>query len=107
MSIETPTTASLSMDRGVPLGNSQGQSGRRALHVKIDNTGLEPIPITTVPNPFAPPWDADSMKQETIANVRTFKYYSGGIAGTLLKTITLTYDPSDLDLEGDFVLVVT
>jgi len=33
MANETPSIAALQMDRGLPLGNSEGVDGRRALHV--------------------------------------------------------------------------
>lgn len=40
---ETPTNAALLMDRGIPIGNSSGDDGRRALHTKIKNNPDEPI----------------------------------------------------------------
>jgi hypothetical protein len=46
MSDETPVLASLAMDRGEPLGNSEDNFGRRALHTKIGNSTSEPIPVT-------------------------------------------------------------
>jgi len=46
MATEDPTNASLLMDRGLPLGNSEDVDLRRALHVKVKNKGTEPIPIT-------------------------------------------------------------
>lgn len=39
------------MDRDTPLGNSEGVDARRALHVKIKNTALEPIPFTATIDP--------------------------------------------------------
>lgn len=49
MADEDPTLAALVMDRGVPLGNSVGIDGRRALHVKIRNKLTEPLPVAVVP----------------------------------------------------------
>lgn len=43
-----PVTSPLLMDRGARLGNSEGRSGRRALHVKIDNLDAEPIKVELV-----------------------------------------------------------
>lgn len=42
---EIKTLSALVMDRSDPLGNSEDNLGRRALHVKIGNKPGEPIPI--------------------------------------------------------------
>ena len=54
MSIETPTTAAIVMDRGIPLGNSLDSDGRRALHTKVKNLITEPIPIVSIPLALVP-----------------------------------------------------
>lgn len=42
---ESESNASLAMDRGLPLGNSEDIDGRRAIHVKIKNKLTEAITI--------------------------------------------------------------
>jgi hypothetical protein len=42
---EIDANAALSMDRGIPLGNSLDTFNRRALHVKVGNKVTEPIPV--------------------------------------------------------------
>lgn len=46
--LEVPATVALSMDRGIPLGNSLGPSGRRRLHVLLDQDLSNPIPVVVV-----------------------------------------------------------
>lgn len=43
---ETPGTNSLIMDRSEPLGNSEDNQLRRALHTKVTNKPSEAIPFT-------------------------------------------------------------
>jgi len=47
MADETPSTAGLTMDRGLALGNSAGTSGRRRLHVFMDqlDPATEALPV--------------------------------------------------------------
>lgn len=45
---ETWSVAALTMDRGIPLGNSLDTFSRRALHVLVGNSSGEPIPVTGV-----------------------------------------------------------
>jgi hypothetical protein len=51
-------------------------------------------------NPFGVPNGADAFSRECIGNNVVYKFRSGGIAGTILKTVTLYYttpqDPSFL-----------
>ena len=92
---ETPTNSALLMDRGFPLGNSEDRDTRRALHVKIKNTDAESIPFSPTPNQFSPPLNADSVKAEyPTTTTELYKYYQGGLTGTLLKTIRVTYTTS-------------
>lgn len=51
MSDETYTLASLVMDRGLPLGNSEDNQGRRAFHTKVLNKPAEPVYVTVVQAP--------------------------------------------------------
>lgn len=44
---ETTALSPLYMDRGLPLGNSVDIDSRRALHIKIKNTALEPITVVS------------------------------------------------------------
>ena len=51
MADESPSTAALTMDRGLNLGNSEDRFLRRALHVKVSNKSSEPLPITYIETP--------------------------------------------------------
>lgn len=50
---EQPTSAALTMDRGLPIGNSPDTFGRRSAHVKVGNLADEPIPTRHVVDAFA------------------------------------------------------
>lgn len=54
------------------------------------------IRTNDVSNPFAPPIDADYISRSVAGNVETFTYKSGGSSGTVLKTVTITYQSSAL-----------
>lgn len=49
------------------------------------------------PGPFAPPQNTDSIVRTVLANVETYEYKVGGISGTLLKTVTVTYTDNTLE----------
>ena len=83
MADETTLSAAILMDRGHPLGNSEDDEGRRALHVKAFPVGT---PSVT--------WDAATCTQ-TAANVHTYQFYEGGLSGTLKQTIVLTYPTNE------------
>lgn len=93
---ESFANSSLLMDRGIPLGNSEDTFGRRALHTKVANDVTEPIPVTgsftASPGGFAPPANTDAMQASYPDSVtEVYQYYLGGLAGTLLQTITVVY----------------
>lgn len=61
--------------------------------------------ITTVPSPFAPPSATDAFTRSVAGNTETIEYRSGGIAGTILKTIKVYYlTPPDPDLTGGEII---
>lgn len=45
--------------------------------------------------PFAPPWNTDYIRSTLDGLVQTIVYKTGGADGTVLKTITITYDDCD------------
>jgi hypothetical protein len=53
--------------------------------------------LTSSSGPFAPPAGANAVVRSVAGAVETFQYKSGGISGTLLKTVTVTYTDSTLD----------
>lgn len=53
--------------------------------------------LTSTPGPFSPPTNADSIVRTVLSNVETYEYKSGGISGTLLKTVTVTYTDNTLE----------
>lgn len=91
---EVPVNASLIMDRSEPIGNSEGLDSRRALHTKIKNTATEPI---YVGGAFTPPANADFIGRTVLGAVETFVYKVGGSAGTILKTVKVTYTSTTLE----------
>lgn len=48
---DTPVLSPLLMDRDIPLGNSEDDIGKRALHVRVSNKNTEPLPITFTSTP--------------------------------------------------------
>lgn len=82
---EQNVLSSLLMDRSEPLGNSQDNDGRRALHVK-NMTQLITVPF-----------DAGTVEYpDSITEV--YKYRTGGTGGTIVGTITLVYTNSSKKL---------
>lgn len=53
--------------------------------------------LTSSPGPFSPPINCDSIVRTVLSNVETYEYKNGGIAGTLLKTVTVTYVDNTLE----------
>lgn len=53
--------------------------------------------LTAVAGPFAPPAGTDSIVRSVSGAVETYEYKSGGIAGTVLKTVTVTSTDSTLE----------
>lgn len=52
-------------------------------------------------NPFAVPTDADAFTRECVGNDVLYKFRSGGLTGTVLKTVTIHYQsPQDPDMTG-------
>jgi len=53
--------------------------------------------LTSTPGPFSAPASSDSIVRTVSSNVETYEYKSGGISGTILKTITVTYTDNTLE----------
>jgi len=85
---ETKVHAALAMDRSDALGNSLDNEGRRALHVK----NLAQLVIKN--------YDAGTvLYPDDITEVYQFRV--GGMAGTIVQTVTLVYtDDSKENLAG-------
>lgn len=61
--------------------------------------------VNAVPSPFAPPTNTDAFTRSVSGNSETIEYRSGGLAGTILKTIKVYYlTPPDPDLTGGEIL---
>lgn len=52
--------------------------------------------FTSGTGPFDPPATSNAISRTALGAIETYRYYSGGLAGTLLKTITVTYTNSSL-----------
>lgn len=59
---------------------------------RVVGDASSPIPTASIGSPSVS-WDAATCTQ-TAANVHTYRFYEGGLSGTLKQTIVLTY-PSD------------
>lgn len=53
--------------------------------------------LTSTPGPFSAPASSDSIVRTVSSNIETYEYKSGGISGTILKTITVTYTDNTLE----------
>lgn len=52
-------------------------------------------------SPFSIPANSDAFTRECIGNTEVYKFRSGGMSGSILKTITLYYSsPQDPDFVG-------
>lgn len=75
---ETPLRSPLWMDRDGELGNSEDNSGRRALHVK------------NMAQLITSNWDTITTDYpDTITEIYNFR--TGGVIGPILDTITVVY----------------
>lgn len=64
--------------------------------VNLDPTSKRNYALQVAPaNSFAPPFDADHIRSTLSGLVQTIIYRRGGPSGTILKTITVTYDDCD------------
>jgi len=60
---------------------------------------------TVDPGPFSPPSATDAFTRSVSGNTETIEYRSGGLSGTILKTIKVYYQtPPDPDLTGGELL---
>jgi hypothetical protein len=68
----------------------------------LDPTSKKDYALQTLDSTkFAVPAGADAFSRECIGNTEVYKFRSGGIAGTVLKTITLYYQaPQDPSFVG-------
>lgn len=55
------------------------------------------ITAISSPGPFAAPAGTDTVTRSVLSNVETYQYRIGGVSGTVLKTITITYTADDLE----------
>jgi hypothetical protein len=53
--------------------------------------------LTSSSGPFSPPAGANAIVRSVAGAVETYQYKSGGIAGTVLKTITVTSTDATLE----------
>jgi hypothetical protein len=53
--------------------------------------------LTSSSGPFSPPANSDAIARSVAGPVETFEYFTGGLAGTLVKTITVTYTNATLE----------
>ena len=78
------STFALNKDKGLPLKTLDNNDGSVTLAMMMAK--------------FSPPPEADSGTVEyPSATVELYKFRQGGITGTVLKTITLTYTDSTKD----------
>ena len=76
---EIPANSALLMDRGIPVGNSSDQEGRRALHVR-----------QTAGKLVTKPFDYVAASYPTTTQ-EIYQFYLGGSGGTLQSTVTINY----------------
>lgn len=58
----------------------------------INNEKTVPVYPIGSGNPFTPPIDSDAITVEYPSNtVEIYRYRQGGVSGTILKTVTVTY----------------
>lgn len=64
--------------------------------VNLDPTSKRNYALQVAPaNTFAPPFDADFIRSNLDGLIQTITYRRGGPSGTILKTLTITYDDCD------------
>lgn len=71
------------------------ESPTRSGEAAVEVTGS--ITAVSVPGPFAAPAGTDTVTRSVLSNVETYQYKIGGVSGTVLKTITITYTSADLE----------
>ena len=54
------------------------------------------VEVVDTGNRFAPPSRTDYIQRIHIGSQETFNYFEGGVSGTLLKTVVVTYTSSNL-----------
>ncbi len=86
----------------MPNVDDHGLEVLKKAAVDIGDTPKRDYALQTVlANKFAIPANADAYTREVVGNSVIFKFRQGGIAGTILKTITLYYSsPQDPDHIG-------
>ena len=76
MADETPSISALTTDRGRPIGNSLGDDNRGRAHVKVANTGSEPVPVTDAfPTSF---WNVKGANPEVDSSLDELVIDQGG-----------------------------
>lgn len=68
---------------------TENSSGETAVRVVGD--------MTIDANPFAPPGNTDTITVTQGSNTEVYNFRQGGPAGTILRTVTLTYTDSNKD----------
>lgn len=70
------------------------ESPSRPGETAIEVTGS--LTANVIENQFDIPENCDTITRSVASNVETYYYRQGGVSGTVLKTITLTYVSSNL-----------
>lgn len=52
--------------------------------------------ITVFSGPFSPPSNCDTITREHSGSVETYRYRNGGLTGTVIKTVVVTYSSPSL-----------
>ena len=81
---------------------TRGSIHDRELHKFVESPTRPGEPAVEVsasisPGPFDAPDLTDACVRTVVGPVETFEFKTGGISGTVLKTITLTYTAPDLE----------
>jgi hypothetical protein len=79
----------------MPLGNIQDREFQKFVEspTRANGSAVEVVgDITTSPGPFAPPSNTDSFTVSYPNSVtEVYEFRSGGVTGTIIKSITLIY----------------
>jgi len=84
-----------------PIRDTFGERAQDAFiesPTRANKTAVEVVgSITTGVGPFDPPPGSDTIVRSVAGAVETYTYRQGGISGTILKTITVTYHTPSLN----------
>lgn len=84
-------------------GPIRGTTGERAFDAFVESptrpnaTAVEVVGALSVGGgPFDPPTNSDTITRTVAGAVETYRYRQGGVSGTIIKTVTVTYTNSSL-----------